>query len=187
MFTLDKLSSVSLGLFFLNVWATEASKISFWGDQYWCPSLHGRRGFWRCWTFRVKTRRDLGKLSWGITLPLERTQFCEVFLRLGSPSKKKLTSDALWNPPCFWKILKSFPLHHLCRHGAKGSAVFPMPRRAVFSRHLQLPGFQLKSYKSWTRMSGRLGGGPRKGIRINWNDFCHWLGQYLAKQFFPQF
>lgn len=27
-------------------------------------------------------------------------------------------------------------------------------------------------------MSGRLGGGPWEGIRINGNDFCHWLGQY---------
>lgn len=53
--------------------------------------------------------------------PMSDSQFHEVFLRLDSPSKNS-QSDALWNPPCFWKIFRSFPLRHLCRHRAKGSA-----------------------------------------------------------------
>lgn len=53
--------------------------------------------------------------------PMSDSQFREVFLRLGKPSKNS-HSDALWNPPCFWKSFRSFPLHHLCRHGAKKSA-----------------------------------------------------------------
>lgn len=34
-------------------------------------------------------------------------------------------------------------------------------------------------------MSGRLGGGPWEGIRVNGNDFCHWLGQYTLPSGFP--
>lgn len=110
--------------------------------------------------------------------PMSDFQFREVFLRLGKPLKNS-HSDALWNPPCFWKSFRSFPLHHLCRHGAKKECQGERGSPHIFSC------FSIQGLEIMGPMSSRLEGGLWSGFRINWNDFCHWVGQYMLPSGFP--
>lgn len=82
-------------------------------------------------------------------------------------------------------MFRSFPSCYLQVEGKRAELCFVGQEKVAFLGHRQLLGFQFRAYKSCARTSGRLGGGPWKGIRVNWNDFCHWLGQYTLPSGFP--
>lgn len=65
------------------------------------------------------------------------------------------------------KSLDLFPYIISADMGLQAVLCFTGQGRAGFSTHLQGLVFQFRAYKSRARMSGRLGGGPWKGIRIN--------------------
>lgn len=186
LLTLNKLFSVSLGFFFLKIWATKASKVFYWGDQSPPVPVCMERGVsrdarpsgsksGRTWANQAGESLHLWKD------PMSDSQFCEVFLRLGKPSKNS-HSDALWNSPCFWKIFRSFPLPHLCRHGAKKECQGERGSPCIFSclvfnSRLRNHGPNVRQAGRWTM--------ERIQDKLKWLLPLAWP-VYLAKWFSPQ-
>lgn len=111
--------------------------------------------------------------------------FCEFVSRAGNPAKTSL----FWGSLKFTLFLENLKIFSLLSFlqiwGKKAVLSFICQEKVAFFMYPQLLAFQFRAYKSWVRMSGRLGGGPWKGIRINWSVFCHWLGQYVLPSGFP--